>query len=169
MVERKKVLIAYFSWSGNTKIIARQLHQLVGGDIFEIQRSEDYPAIYNTVLNIAKKEIRCGDKPELKDKLASIEKYSTVFIGFPNWWNTFPAPVLTFLSEYDFSGKTIIPFCTHGGSGIGESVANIVKQCPKADVHNALSIYGNDVNKCNAVVEKWVNKELNTSIGYNGK
>lgn len=164
MIKRKKVLIIYFSWSGNTREIAKQIHQLVGGDIFEIQRAEKYPVSYNAVLDIAKKEIRTGDKPELKNKPVTIDEYDTIFIGYPNWWNTFPAPVLSFLSEFDFSGKTIIPFCTHGGGGIGKSVSNIEKQCPKAEVLNAFSINGNAVRNNNAKVENWLNMALKSSI-----
>ncbi len=164
MIVKEKILIAYFSWSENTRSIAKQIHQFVGGDIFEIQRAENYPVSYNALLDLAKKEIRSGEKPELKNKLLTIDDYNHIFIGFPNWWNTFPAPVLTFLSAYDFSGKTIIPFCTHGGGGIGKSVSNIAKQCPEAEILETISINGNSVNNQNATVENWLNKVLKTSI-----
>ncbi|MGE0076711.1 MAG: flavodoxin [Bacteroidales bacterium] len=164
MMKENKVLIAYFSWSGNTREIANRIHKMVGGDMFEIQRADDYPTNYNAVLDIAKKEIRSESKPELKDKLAEIEKYNTIFIGYPNWWNTFPAPVTTFLSEHNFSKKTIIPFCTHGGGGIGRSISDMAKLCPEAIILNELSINGSAANSSSPAVEKWLNKVLNASI-----
>ena len=164
MIEKERVLVTYFSWSGNTREVANQIHQFVGGDIFEIQPVEDYPANYNTVLDITKQEIRSGYKPELKGKPASVEEYSIIFIGYPNWWGTFPAPVLTFLSDHSFSGKTIIPFCTHGGGGIGRSVSDLAKQCDGAEIRDSFSINGNAVRNNNEKVEKWLKKVINTSI-----
>ena len=163
MIKDDKVLVAYFSWSGNTRQVANKIHQFAGGDIFEIQPAEDYPANYNAVLNIAKQEIRSGDTPELKNKPASIEDYNIIFIGYPNWWNTFPAPVRTFLTAYNFNGKTIIPFCTHGGGGFGRSVSNIEKQCPGAIIMDEFSINGYAINN-NMEVEEWLNYVLKKSI-----
>lgn len=164
MIKEGKILIAYFSWSGNTREIARQIQNQMGSDIFEIQPEKDYPAIYNDVLNRAKQEIRSSDKPQLKENIVLVEKYNIIFLGYPNWWNTFPAPVLTFLSECDFSGKTIIPFCTHGGGGIGHSVDDIRKQCPDTEILDELSINGNRARNANSEVIKWLKKVLKTSI-----
>lgn len=152
----RKILVAFFSYSGNTGKIANQIHELVGGDIFEIQAVNNYSDNYSDVLARAKQEILSGSKPELKEKPATIEHYDTVFIGYPNWWNTFPAAVLSFLSEYDFDGKTIIPFCTHGGGGIGHSVIDIANQCRGAKVLDGLSINGYAVSKNNPEVEEWL-------------
>lgn len=163
-MKENKVLVAYFSWSGNTREIAKQIHKMVGGNMFEIKRADDYPTNYNAVLDIAKKEIRSGNKPELKNKPVKIEECNTIFIGYPNWWNTFPAPVSTLLSELDFSGKTIIPFCTHGGGGIGRSISDMAKLCPEAVILDELSINDSAVNSSSPAVEKWLNKVLNTSI-----
>lgn len=156
--ETNRIAVAYFSWSGNTREVANQIQKITGSDIFEIQRLEDYPTDYNAVLGIGKKEIRANAKPELKDKPRSIDKYGTIFIGYPNWWNTFPAPVATFLSEYDFKGKTIIPFCTHGGGGIGHSFSDIAKQCSGATVADGFSLNGSAVNGNNPEVEKWISQ-----------
>ncbi len=164
MDNKKKILIAYFSWSGNTQLLAEQIHEIVDADIFAIQREQPYPLNYGDVLDIAKKEIRSGDMPALKNELASIEEYSIIFMGFPNWWSTYPAPVASFLRTYDFSGKTIIPFCTHGGGGIGRSVSNIVKQCPEAEVHEPLSINGNDVSARAGAIENWVKGVMRSTI-----
>ena len=153
-----RYLVAYFSWSGNTRKIASQIHQLVGGDMFEIQPANKYPDNYNDVLAIAKQEIRSGAKPELKDKLNSLDKFDSVFIGYPNWWNTFPAPVLTFLSENDFTGRTIIPFCTHGGGGSGRSFSDIAKICPGSVVKKGFSINGYAVSDKSTELEEYINK-----------
>lgn len=134
MQNKQIYLVAFFSWSGNTRKIDSQINQLVGGEIFEIHPVKKYPDNYEEVLAIGKQEIRSGTRPELKEKIYLLEKFDRIFIGYPNWWNTFPAPVLTFLSENNFKGKTIIPFCTHGGGGIGHSTIDMKRQCPGADI-----------------------------------
>ncbi len=160
MFERNKILVAYFSWSGNTQKIAKKLHQIVGGDIIEIKPSKDYPENYNLVLDIAKEEIRLGSTPELKSKPTSIEEYDSIFIGYPNWWNTFPAPISTFLSEYNFTKKTIIPFCTHGGGGIGQSQDDIRKYCPETEILEVFSIKGKRARYANFKIKRWLKKVL---------
>jgi flavodoxin len=151
-----KTLVAYFSYSGNTRGIASQINNLIGGDKFEILPVNGYPDNYNDVLDRAKKEIRSGDKPDLKEKLTNDEYYDIIFIGYPNWWNTYPAPVSTFLSKYNLDGKTIIPFCTHGGGGIGTSIKNIKKQCPSSVVLDGFSINGYAVSENNPEVTNWI-------------
>ena len=155
--EEVKVLITFFSHSGNTRKIAQQIHKQIGGDLFEIQAENDYPVSYNDVLAQAKLEIRSGDKPTLRNKISSIDHYETIYLGFPNWWNTFPAPVATFLSEYNFNGKTIIPFCTHGGGGIGRSISDIVRKCPGVKITDSFSINGYSVKETNDEVSEWIN------------
>ena len=103
----KKILIAYFSHSGNTREIADQIHKGMGGDIFEIQSVKPYPHDYDAVVQQARQELDSGYKPALKTKFENIRPYDLVFIGYPNWWGTVPAPVRTFLMEYDFSGKPL--------------------------------------------------------------
>lgn len=155
-IKSNTILVTYFSYSGNTKKIANQIHKLIGGDMFELKPIKNYPAKYNDVLTRAKQEIRSADKPELKEKLATIEQYDIIFIGYPNWWNTFPSPVLTFLTEYNFTGKTIVPFCTHGGGGIGNSIKDIAKQCPGAKIHSEFSINSYLVNDTNPELTEWL-------------
>jgi flavodoxin len=155
--KRNKVLVSYFSYSGNTQKVAQQIQNLTDGDIFRIEPVNDYPASYQEVLDIAKKEIRSGEKPELKDMLYSLEQYDLIFIAYPNWRNTYPAPVATFLSAYNFNGKSIIPFCTHGGGGTGHSVSDIAKQCPGAEIMKEFSINGYAVGENNIEIEKWIN------------
>ena len=125
VVITKKILVAYFSHSGNTREIANQIHKSVGGDIFEIQVVKPYPHDYDAVVQQARQELDSGYKPVLKTKIENIKSYDLVFIGYPNWCSTVPAPVRTFLSEYDFSGKTIVPFCTHTKEAVWDEALRI--------------------------------------------
>ena len=154
----KKILVAYFSHSGNTREIANQIHRSAGGDISEIQAVKPYPHDYDAVVKQAKQELDPGYKPALKTKIESIKSYDLVFIGYPNWCSTVPAPVRTFLSEYDFSGKTIVPFCTHEGSGLGRSATDISKLCPKSTLLDGIAIWGSDVKTAQSKVVEWLQK-----------
>jgi flavodoxin len=94
----------------------------------------------------------------LKTRIENIKPYDLVFIGYPIWWGTFPAPVKTFLSEYDFSGRTIVPFCTHEGSGLGRSVTDISKLCPQSTLLDSVAIRGRDVKTTQNKVSEWLQK-----------
>ncbi len=153
-----KILVAYFSHSGNTREIANQIHKSMGGDIVEIQTAKLYPNDYDAVVKQAKQELDSGYKPALKRKIENIESYDVVFIGYPIWWGTIPAPVRTFLSEYDFSGKTIAPFCTHEGTGLGRSVTDISKLCPKSTLLDGGAIWGKDVKTAQNKLSEWLRK-----------
>lgn len=156
----KKILVAYFSHTGNTREIANQIHKRVGGDIFEVQSVNLYPTDYDTVVKQARQELDSDYKPALKTKVEHIESYDVIFIGYPIWWGTFPAPVKTFLSSYDFSGKIIVPFCTHEGSGLGNSVGDILKLCPKSKLLNGMAIRGQTVKTAQDKVSEWL-REIN--------
>jgi len=152
----RKILVAYFSHSGNTREIANQIHKSVGGDIFEVQVVKPYPNEYDAVVKQARQELASGDKPALKTRIENIKSYDLVFIGYPNWCSTFPAPIKTLLSEYDLSGKTIVPFCTHEGSGLGRSAMDVLKLCPKSTVLEGVAIRGRDVNTAQNKVSEWL-------------
>lgn len=126
----KKILVAYFSYSGNTKSIAEKIHSKVGGDIFRIEPVSDYPVDYNeTAYGIAKEQHDKGIKPELKNN-RDVSGYEVIFVGTPAWWYTMAPPVMTFLENNNFEGKTIVPFITHGGGGkytIAEDMGKIAK------------------------------------------
>ena len=164
-VKEKKILVAYFSHSGNTREIANQIHKSVGGDIFEIQAVEPYPSDYDAVVKQARQELDSGYKPALKTKAESIVSYDVVFIGYPNWCGTIPAVVRTVLSDHDFSGKTIVPFCTHEGSGFGRSVSDISKLCPKSTMLEGVAIPGRDVKTAQNTVSEWLRKTKSTKRG----
>jgi flavodoxin len=151
----KKVLVVYFSRSGNTREMAQQIQKIMGGDIFEIQTVTPYPREYDAVTKQAKQELESGFKPPIKAKVDNINEYDVIFVGSPNWWNTIASPVMTFLTEHDLSGKTIVPFITHAGSGLGQSAADIAKLCPKSTVLEGKAIWGRDIKNSQDEVAKW--------------
>lgn len=124
-----KILIAYYSYSGNTREVAEAIYKQVGGDLFEIKTEGTYPDEYRPMTNQAKKEIQDGYRPKLTTAVADISQYDTVFIGSPNWWGTITPQVSSFLESYDLSGKKIIPFITHGGGGVQNTVTDMAAQC----------------------------------------
>lgn len=152
----KKVLVVYFSYSGNTRAMAKQIQNVTQGDIFELQTVQAYSTDYDTAVKQAQQEIADGYQPELKSKLTNLQDYDVVFIGSPCWWGTIAPAVHTFLSSYDLAGKTIVPFMTHEGSGLGHSVNDIKKYAPKSTVLDGLAIRGRSVNSSQAEVNKWV-------------
>lgn len=154
----KKILVAYFSRSGNTRLLAEQIQKATGGDIFEIQVAEPYPEAYREVTEQAKREIETGYKPALKTKPEHPEQYDILFIGSPCWWSTIAPPVATFLSEYGFSGKTVVPFMTHEGSRLGHSVEDIRKLCPEATVLEGLPVRGGAVKDAQNGVSEWLRR-----------
>ncbi|SCM79183.1 Flavodoxin [uncultured Sporomusa sp.] len=151
-----KILIVYYSHSGNTRKLAKLIEQETGGTLCELVPERAYPADYNTVVEQAKKEIQAGFRPELKTKVKDIAAYDTVFVGTPNWWSTMAPPVATFLERYDLSGKKVVPFCTHGGGGSGNIEIVVRKLCSASTVLPGLSVYG-DAAKASQV-ESWLKK-----------
>ncbi|EHI99161.1 hypothetical protein CDLVIII_2537 [Clostridium sp. DL-VIII] len=141
-----KSLIAYFSDSGNTEVIANIINDKVKGDLFKIDTVEVYPTNYHEVVEVAKKEKEINSRPKLSTKVENMSSYNVIYIGFPNWWSTMPMGVFTFLESYDFSDKIIIPFCTHGGGGMGNSQVDIKKLCSKSNVLRGFSISGGSVS-----------------------
>jgi flavodoxin len=138
----KKTLIAFFSHGGNTRVIAEILQKEIGGDIFEIKTEQTYPQEFNPLIDMAKREQEVNARPLLATKIDDMGAYDTLFLGYPNWWGTMPMALFTFLEQYDFTGKTIIPFCTHNGSRLGSSVEDIKRLCPNATILDGLAIRG---------------------------
>jgi flavodoxin len=154
--DKERILIIYFSHSGNTRRIAEQIHTTVGGDLVEIETIDPYPADHNEILEQARKEIAAAYKPALKTRIENIGEYSLFFLGYPNWWGTIPTPVSAFLAEHDLSGKTIAPFCTHGTGGLARTVEAIKKICPGSKVLDALGISNNRVHEAESEVLGWL-------------
>ncbi len=138
--------------------IANQIHKDVGGDIFEIVTVDPYPDDYNACVDKAKQEQDDDYRPKLKTKVENMDSYDVVFVGYPNWWGTMPMAVFTFLEEYDFSGKTIVPFCTHEGSRLGRSVEDIKELCPQSTILEGLAVRGGDVKNAQNEVSEWLRK-----------
>ena len=128
----KKVLVAYFSHSGNTRAVAERIAAATGADLFEIVPQKPYPAEYRAVVDQARREIAADYRPALKTDLPDAGRYDVIYIGSPCWWSTVAPPVATFLAAHDFTGKTLIPFMTHEGSRMGRSEEDIRKLCPKS-------------------------------------
>ena len=138
------VLVIYFSHTGTTREVAAYLHELVGGDLVEIIPAEAYPEGYSAALDPAKQEQRKNARPAIKDSLVSIDQYEVIYLGYPIWWGTVPMIINTFLESYDFTGKTVVPFATSGGTGIGQSVTDIRNEVPDAEVSDGLLVRSND-------------------------
>ncbi len=157
-VNNEAILIAYFSHSGNTQVIANQIHQCAGGDLFRIATIDPYPADYDTVVEAARKELRNGSRPKLSEQVVNIASYGVVFIGYPCWWSTMPMAVFSFLEQHELSGKKIAPFCTHEGSGLGRSVQDIRKLCPQSVIQDGLAVRGGSVAAAKKDVQVWLGR-----------
>ncbi len=136
-----KMLIAYFSWSGNTQGVAEEIQRQTGADIFEIVPIPAYSDDYNTVLMEAQRDQHEQARPAITNPPQSIDEYDVILLGYPNWWASIPMPIATFLESYDFSGKTILPFCSHGGGRFGQSLTAIAKLAPQAVIVPGLSVH----------------------------
>ncbi len=154
----KKILITYYSRTGNTREIANQIHKRVGGYIIELHPVEPYPEDYEETKKRAMQELNSGFKPALKTKVEKIGSYDVIFVGTPIWWGTIAAPVKSFLSEYDLSGKTIVPFITHQGSRLGRSVTDISKLCPKSTLLDGVAIWGRDAKTAQNTASGWLRR-----------
>lgn len=156
--ENSKILIAYFSWSGNTENVAKMIQEKTGADLFELELVNPYSSNYNTVLDEAQRDMNANARPEIKNKVENMEQYDVVMIGYPNWWATIPMPIATFLEEYDFSGKTIIPFCSHGGGEFGQSITDIAKLAPNSRIGEGLSIHYSGGSGLSNDISNWLSK-----------
>ena len=136
-----KALIVYYSWSGNTRGVAQEIQKQTNADIFEIELVKPYSTDYNTVLMQAQEAQHNQDRPEIKGKIDNIGQYDTIILGYPNWWASIPMPIATFLEQYDLSGKTILPFCSHGGGRFGQSLTAIAKLAPDSNIGEGLSVH----------------------------
>ena len=167
-----KTLIAYFSHAGqnyshggiknltvgNTEVVAKKLHDMVESDLFYIDTVQKYPDDHMKKIEIAKREYEQNARPKLVAQVENMDEYDTVILAFPNWWTTMPMAVFTFLESYDFSGKTICPLITHGGSGFSNSLQDIARLCPGARITEGLAVDGDNVASCDREIEKWVRR-----------
>jgi len=166
----KMILVAYYSRNGqnylgggivnlpvgNTEVAAKMVQEITGGDLFEIRTIKSYPVDYKETTVVAREEKIKNERPELAARVENMEQYDILILGYPNWCGTFPMAVFTFLEEYDFTGKTILPFCTHEGSGMGASERDIKSICPTAIVEKGLAIRGGSVKGASGTIKSWL-------------
>ncbi len=175
-----KVLVTYFTWPepdgvdassgasrvvadgkvyGNTEYVARMIAEMTGGDLFVIETSKKYPSPHRALIDDAKKEAEANERPKLTTHITNLKDYDVVFVGYPNWWYDMPMVIYSFFDEYDFSGKTVIPFVTHGGSRFSQSVQTITDLEKNARVVEGPSVPGRSVPDCRATIENWLKKQ----------
>lgn len=145
---------------GNTTVIAEYIHDIVGADLFEIKSVNNYPDDYYECTDVAKDELRENVRPSVVAMPGDLSEYDTVFIGGPIWWGTYPMPMFTVLEKIDWTGKTIMPFSTHEGSGLANIERDMKRVCVGADVKPGLAIYGSAVASSESDVEKWINQNI---------
>ena len=127
-----------------------------GGELFHVETVTVYPDEYNDLIEVAKEEQDNDERPGLASAVEDMDRYQTVFIGFPNWWGTMPMAMFTFLESYDFAGKTVIPFCTHEGSALGRSESDIAALIPEAELQKGLAVRGSNVDSAEDDVVSWL-------------
>ena len=167
------MLVAYFSLAGeqygvgvieegNTSIIAHIIAEQTGADLFEIKPETPYPTTYQGLLDVSRQEMRDNARPEIADTVDNMDDYDTIFIGCPNWWGDMPMIVYNFLERYDLSGKTIVPFCTHGGSGLSDTESTIA-DITGGTMKDGLAIPGttaqNDRDTAKSEVTQWLRED----------
>ncbi len=162
----QKALVIFFSHAGenysvgnievgNTKIVADYISEITGADQFEIIAEKNYDMPYMDLIKVAQDEAKAGELPAYKGDV-DVAPYDIIFIGGPIWWGTYPQVMFTFFKDHDLSGKTVIPFTTHEGSGLASTVQDVKKAFPEANVKPGFAIYGHEVRTGKAKVEKWL-------------
>ena len=165
-----KSLVIYFSHTGenymkngiedikkgNTEIVAEKIQKLTGADLFEVERVKDYPFGYYDCCDEAKKEYESNARPEVKKTLSSIADYDVIYVGGPVWWSHLPMLMFTVLEKLDFSGKTVMPFATHEGSGLGSVMQDVKLLCKNASFGEGLAIRGHEAETSDKKLENWV-------------
>lgn len=147
--------------TGNTGVVAHMIQEASGADIFSIRTVEPYPASYDETVDQGEAENNANARPDLSTHIENLDDYDVIFLGFPNWWYDMPMAIYSFLDEYDFSGKTVIPFVTSGGSGFSSTVSTIEELEPGATVIEGISIGAGSAAGAQADVEAWL-----TELGY---
>ena len=145
---------------GNTAMAAEYIQKAVGGDLFEIKADREYSKDHMVLIEEAKQELNNGIRVPVKAYPEKLDQYDTIFLGYPNWWNTMPMVLFTFLEHFDWSGKRIIPFCTNEGSGLGASVRDIKKISKGAEVDAGISLTGSQVKNSEGKIAAWAKGKI---------
>jgi flavodoxin len=153
-----KILVAYFSRSGNTRVVAGLIHRALGTDLFEIQPAIPYPEDYLETVEEARQERDSSRERAIAAKVSNIGSYDTLFLGFPIWGETTPPVIRAFLSSHDLTGKTLIPFVTHGGYGLGNSQSVLASHAPKAQLRNGFVMEADQERRTMNRVNDWLEK-----------
>lgn len=164
-----KEIIIYFSRAGenynvgdteigNTEVIANYIKELTGADMFKIEPINEYPRNYDECIRVTKEELDRGLRPGVKRYLDNFDEYDTIYLGYPIWWGKVPLCVDNFIAHYNFSGKTVKPFCTHEGNGLGTTVHELRKMMHGADIKDGFEVEGSKVKNAKALVEEWLKK-----------
>ena len=156
--DSSSVLIAYFSWFGNTEQVAQIIQQETGGDLFEIAPATPYTDDYDELLNIAQQEQSDNARPELAGQVENWEQYDTIFVGYPNWWSDAPMAVYTFLESYDWSGKTLVPFNTSASGGFGRSLSGLEESASGAAILEGISFTERTLGDAQSEVTTWLDE-----------
>ncbi|HKT29364.1 flavodoxin [Dyella sp.] len=151
-----RTLVAYFSRSGNTRVVAGLIHRALGTDLFEIRPARPYPQDYLETVEQARQERDTGYEPALEAKIPNIAAYDTVYLGFPIWGETTPPIVRAFLSGHDLSGKNLVPFVTHGGYGLGNSPSILASHAPRAHLRAGFSMQADQERQTMERVTGWL-------------
>ena len=163
--EKHRILIAYFSHTGNTRAVARQIHSLVGGDLLELQTTQSYPTDHDDTVRQAEQECEDGFRPQLSTRFSeNMNEYDVIFVGYPVWVYTMPMALYSFFERFPFPGKTIVPFSTHMGSGLADGPEQIARLCPQAGVLDGIAIRGNLVAESQESVEHWLRQSGVTDL-----
>lgn len=144
--------------TGNTGLVAGMIADATGGDLFSILTVEQYPGSYDDTIDVGQEEKSAGARPELSSHIEDLNRYDTIFLGFPNWWGDMPMAVYSFLDEYDFSGKTIVPFVTSGGSGFSNTIRAIESAEPDATVLEGLALRDNRSPQAEGDIAEWLDR-----------
>lgn len=153
-----KGLVVYFSWSGNTELVATEIQKQTGADIFALTPETPYTEDYNAVLDVAQEEQKNNARPAISAEIENFADYDTIYVGFPIWWADMPMLLYTFFDSYELSGKTIAPFCTSGGSGFSNTIAAMEALEPQAVITEGLHIGTSGASDSGAAVTDWLNK-----------
>jgi flavodoxin len=154
--QSSKVLVAYFTRTGNTRVIARQIRRALKADLFQIEPVNSYPEDYEETVAQAVRERDNGYRPPLKATVPNTGSYEAVFLGFPIWGETAPPVIRSFLSQHDLSGKTLVPFITHGGYGQGGSMNVVKEHAPRATVLNPFVLEADQERRTLTQVSRWL-------------